>query len=58
MPVQQTHGWCSVKGLTNQCAACNWILVQHGMACCEFDRPCFPAAMHCDHFEEVPGDNQ
>ena len=49
----QTFGWCSVRDLTNQCAGCDWLLIQHKLACCEFDKPGFPHAQHCEKFEKA-----
>jgi hypothetical protein len=49
----QTFGWCSVRDLTNQCAGCDWLLIQHKLACCEFDKPGFPHAQQCEKFEKA-----
>lgn len=57
MPKLQTFGWCATRDLTNQCGKCNWILIQHGMSCCEFDQPEFPHAQHCAKFEEAENDH-
>lgn len=52
MPKIMTQGWYSERDLTNQCANCYWVLIEHSLACCEFDKPCFPLAVHCEKFSK------
>ena len=49
--VQQTFGYVAIRDLTNQCGKpCHWVLIERGMACCEFDRSQFPHAQTCERF--------
>jgi len=52
MPQIMTQGWVSQRDLTNQCDTCHWVLRQHKLGCCEFDRPEFPRAVHCPKFQD------
>lgn len=47
----EDYGWCSERDLTHQCSLCFWVLRQHKLACCEFDRREFPHAAHCDKYQ-------
>lgn len=59
MPTVQTFGWCSTRDLTNQCGTpCHWVLVEHSMACCEFDREGFPHAQQCERFSQEANDGE
>jgi hypothetical protein len=51
-PKTLTYGWCSERDVTNQCSRCFWVLKEHRLSCCEFNRPEFPAAQHCEKFSE------
>jgi hypothetical protein len=48
----QTDGWTLIHDLRNQCAQCYWVLIQHQMGCCEFDRAGFPSATNCAGFRK------
>ena len=50
-------GWYSLRDITNQCSECFWLLTEHKMACCEFDRQEFPKANHCSKFQKDKDDN-
>ena len=52
-----TLGWFPERDLTHQCRECYWVLKEHRLACCEFDKPEFPRAQNCKQFEDE-GENK
>lgn len=52
-----TLGWFPERDLTHQCRECYWVLKEHRLACCEFDKPEFPRAQSCKQFENE-GENK
>jgi hypothetical protein len=46
------YGWVSERDIFGQCATCYWVLKEHRLGCCEFAKPQFPVAQHCDRFSE------
>ncbi len=50
--MKTTFGWVSERDIMNQCTKCFWVLREHKLACCEFNKPYFPNAQHCEHFSE------